>query len=479
MASEPSPEDHGIPSAALVALIDTLERSGLDPHALHVSRRGADGQWTTVFERAWQPYSAEHPSLVYSVSKTFTSLAIGLLEAEGALSLDDSVGDLLHLPNPNGLTVRHLLTMNSGHSPEQIDALEFDVRRLLTVPTASVPGTRFAYNSDATFALSCIVTALTGERLTDYLRPRLLDPLGIGRRWMKPARSVEQGFSGFHLTVGDIARVSTLLADDGERGGEQVVPASYVAELSQPWSDTSDTEEARADAAVNDWGLGYGYQVWRSSTGFRLDGAYGQFGIVVPDRGIVIAYQGSTLDTQSTLRAFWALIDAVSDVPLQPDEAAVAALDDRASDLDSWTSRSLFTPAPDGGVDTTGWHLDDADDGWRLTLPVGDTIAVGAGRWAHARVAVLETRDAGDPVVDSPPVEAGTHAIVAARGEEHDDGVLVHLIATSSPHRLLLRRGADGSLRAAWHTVPLQGRTFAELSTPEWVGERAEVGVGA
>lgn len=474
-----TPESHGIPSAAIEQLIDDLERQGLDPHALQISRRGDDGGWTDVFTCAWQPFSAPQPALVYSVSKTFTSLAIGLLASEERLTLDDSVGDLLGLPNPHGLTVRHLLTMNTGHDPAQIDALGFDVRALLTVPPAATPGTSFAYNSDATYALSCIVTALTGERLTDYLRPRLLDPLGIGERWMKPARGVEQGFSGFHLTVGDIARVATMLADGGRFGGAQVVPAEYVTELSHPWSDTRDP--AQPDDTDNDWGLGYGFQVWRSRVGFRLDGAYGQFGIVDAARGIVIAYQGSTLDTQSTLRSFWRLLDAVSDAPATGDvdasprtDGPAAALADRAAALDSWSARDLLRPDPAITIPADGWRLVESATGWSLVFPETDTleavsIPVGDATWERSTLVLPAPPDGGDAVVSSPPVDDATHVAVAARGARVADGILVHLVVPTSPHRMIVRSDATGSLQAHWHTVPLQGPMLSTLAVPEWV----------
>jgi len=463
-----SPEEFGIPSEAVIDLIDTLERRGLDPHALLVARRDADG-WHDAVSCAWRPFDMEQPALVYSVSKTFTSLAIGLLIGEQRLTADDSVGELLGLPNPHGLTVRHLLTMNTGHSPEQIEALRFDVRALLTVPPAASPGTRFAYNSDATFALSCIVTALTGERLTDYLRPRLLDPLGIGRRWMKPARGLEQGFSGFHITVGEIARVAQLLADGGRLGERQLVPAEYIEELSRPWSDTRDP--AQPENVVDDWGLGYGYQVWRSTHGFRLDGAYGQFGLVLPERGIVIAYQGSALATQQTLSAFWRFVDTIGDAPAAtpaPDAVADTA-SRRLATLDTWSFRGTLAVDRNVDVDTTDWSLTDSEGGWTLDIPALGGVAVGSDEWAHTTVRAVALADPGGAVVESPPVEEGTHVAIAARGERDADGVLVHLVMPTSPHRMIVRADSAGAVHAGWHTVPLQGPSIATLAVPAWV----------
>lgn len=111
----PSPEAHGIPSAAVLGLLDALEDGGLDPHGLVVARAGVP-----VVEASWAPHDAPLPGLVYSVSKTFTALAVGHLVAEGRLAVDDLVGEALGLPDPTGLTVRHLLTMSTGHTSQQL-----------------------------------------------------------------------------------------------------------------------------------------------------------------------------------------------------------------------------------------------------------------------------------------------------------------------------------------------------------------------
>lgn len=471
----------GIPSAAVSALIDSLSAEGLDPHTLAIARRGE-----ILATHSWAPWAIDLPALSYSSSKTFTALAIGLLEAEGRLSLDDAAGSHLGLPDPHGITVRHLLTMNTGHSQAQADAFDFDVRTLLSTPPAAAPGTSFAYNSDATYALSCIVTALTGERLTDYLRPRLLDPLGIGRRWMKPARGIEQGASGFHLTVGDLARVGMLLAGGGRFGDAQLVPAAYIDELARPWSDTRDTTQP--SDPENDWAYGYGYQVWRGRRGFRVDGAYGQFAVVLPEHDLVIAYQGATLDTTRTMRAFWRFVEAVevadAATPDAPDAAvAVDATGETGIDVpapeqgDAWASRDRLELAPDGDRDASGILLDDADAGWSLTLPAHITggastaIPVGADDWIRTVLDLPAPPDDAAPVVTGPPVETGTHVVVAARGTADADGILVHVVVASSPHRLIVRRAADGLLTAGWHTVPLRGGTLATVAVPRWLAD--------
>jgi len=483
LSSRPLPRrtlvELGIPEAAVLALAERLAAEGLDPHALLVARHGE-----VAFETAWAPYRLERPALVYSASKTYTSLAIGFLADEGRLRLDDSAGIAVGEDNPHGITVRHLLTMNTGHSAEQIDRIGADPLVLLREAPAFAPGTHFAYNSPATHTLSAIVTALTGEPLTTYLRPRLLDPLGIGERWMSPYGGIEHGASGFHLTVDDLARTAIMLGAGGAFDGVQVAPAWYVEELSRPWSETAAFDgPVAADGEVNDWAVGYGYQVWRGRHGFRLDGAAGQFGLVLPEHDLVIAYQGATLDTQATLRAFWAFVAAVevADAAGGADAATggavtggavtggavtggavtggavtgsavtgsavtAPAVTAGAVPRDAWTARDRLAVSAEPFA-SAGLVLDDTADGWSLVLPDVGTLPV-APFWQEVAVE--------GPASDGAP--GATHLRLATRGERRDDGtVLVHVVDTTSPHRAIIRRAASGAVDAGWHVPPLGG----------------------
>lgn len=468
------PEALGIPSAALVALADRLEREGLDPHALLVARGGE-----VAFETAWAPYTLDRPALVYSASKTYTSLAIGFLADEGRIGLDDDAATLLGVPGGHGITVRHLLTMNTGHTAAQLDALGDGWDDLLAAPPERAPGTHFAYNSPATYTLSRIVTAVTGERLTAYLRPRLLDPLGIGDRFMTPIGPVDMGASGYHLTVEDLARTATMLGAGGAFAGAQVAPAWYVDELSRPWSVTADFDGPQAaEDEVNDWALGYGYQVWRGLHGFRLDGAAGQFGLVLPEHDLVIAYQGATLDTQATLRAFWAFVDAVE--PLDAADAsggavstvaaaasAPAAATARAATphqtRDSWDARALLQIMPEAPFDADGLALTDTDGGWLLALPGAGELAVGT-EWRQS-VSRKQAEPGAEPLSAPEMIDPACfrdtdpdRLTLATRGETRADGsVLIHVVDTTSPHRAIVRRDAGGAVQAGWHIPPLWG----------------------
>ena len=444
---------------ALLDLVDALEGAGLDPHALVVARDGA-----VLARAAWAPYATDRAALVYSVSKSVTALAVLLLAHEGRLGLDDPVHRHVDLPNPHGITLRQLLTMTTGHSREQTLAMPVDPRVLLTTAPAHPVGTRFAYSSPATATLARVVAAVAGAQPSVYLRPRLLDPVGVGPRWWTPLDGVEQGFSGLHLTVEDQVRLGTALA-----GGSTVLPASLVTTVATTFVPTVATGAhdagAEPDPTAPDWARGYGYGVWASRHGFRMDGAYGQFTLVVPETGVVVAYQGATTDTQRTLDALWRLVEAAGDQDAgDPDAVGVPTPWHR----DSWDARDRLVPAGGSdatGPDSTGWSLTDrGPDAWRLTIPPaaaepGGSLDVDAHRWTRG----VLTPVAGDGVVP-----------VAARAERRPDGTVVaHLVCTASPHRLLLTRSPAGELRADWRTAPLWRPALSTLLVPAWVSEPA------
>ncbi|GIG36278.1 serine hydrolase domain-containing protein [Cellulomonas pakistanensis] len=462
----------GLGAGVLDGVLDALE--GLDPHALVVARHG------TVLARAtWAPYDASRAALVYSVSKSVTALAVLLLESEGRLSLADPVDRHLDLPNPHGITLRHLLTMTTGHSREQTSVMPVDPAVLLTTTPAFPVGSRFAYSSPATCTLGRVVHAVAGAQPTEYLRPRLLEPLGIGARWWRALDEVEQGFSGLHLTVDDQARLGMALAAGGlASDGTRVLPVSVVEALASGFVPTAGTfvadhEGAEPDTADDDWALGYGYGVWRSRHGYRMDGAYGQFTLVVPETGVVVAYQGAATDTQRVLDVLWGLVAAAgSSDPSDASDAGASVVE-----RDSWATRDRYVASDAPALDVAGWTLADAEDaGWRLVVPAADgqpggVVELHPDAWTRGSLAL----GSGDAASGAPsdPVPYGV-VPVAARAERLPDGsVRAHVVATASPHRLLLTRAADGGLSARWHTAPLWQPTLATLLVPPLVAAPA------
>ncbi|MBE2269169.1 MAG: serine hydrolase [Anaerolinea sp.] len=206
-----TPEAQGIPSAAISAFIEAVERQVDAMHSFILVRHGV-----VVAEGWWTPYRPTDPHSLYSLSKSFTSTAVGLLIAEGRLSLDDLVLDFFPEDAPadpsdnlKAMRVRHLLSMSTGHTTEPFSVMDqFPdktwVELFLLHPVEHAPGTHFLYNSHATYMLSAIVQKITGGRLLKYLKPRLLDPLGIrGAKWERSPQGIDTGGWGLSITTRD------------------------------------------------------------------------------------------------------------------------------------------------------------------------------------------------------------------------------------------------------------------------------------
>ena len=265
----------------------------------------------------------EEPHVLWSVSKTFTSAAVGLAISEGLLSLDDKLISFFpdDLPdtlseNLRKVTIRHLLTMNCGHDsePSRNDKTQSWVKTFLAWPVEHEPGTYYCYNSMGTYMLSAIVQKVTGQKVVDYLQPRLFDPLGIDApRWDESPEGINCGGWGLYLKTEDMAKMGQLLLQKGKWNGRQVLPADYIAEATraqvpcQPAGLRADkVAESGLTPENSDWVLGYGYQVWRCRhNAYRADGANGQYIIVIPEKDAVVVNTADLRDLQAELNLVW------------------------------------------------------------------------------------------------------------------------------------------------------------------------------
>ena len=303
-----TPADQQVDPAAILGFLDAVEdHPAVEMHSLMVVRHGH-----VVAEGWWAPYSAGRPQLLYSLSKMFTSTAAAFAQAEGLLELDDAVvshfGEFdaeITDPRSRAVKIRHVASMASGHDREMLgEALARDpvepVRGFLLVPPDHEPGTVFAYSQPCTYALASIIQRNAGMPLTRYLRPRLFDPLGIGPvGWHTFPPGREQGFSGLHARTEDIAKLGLLYLQRGRWNGSQLIPGPWVAEATS-------TQVANPDGWEPDWQQGYGFQFWMARHGYRGDGAFGQFCVILPEHETVIVTTAYTLEMQAVLDAMWA-----------------------------------------------------------------------------------------------------------------------------------------------------------------------------
>src|SRR5205085_3684590 len=185
----------------------------------------------------WAPYDAEAPHSLYSLSKSFTSTAVGLAVSEDKLSLDDPVlkffpDDAPAEPSNNlkAMRVSDLIRMSTGQQSEPArKATEPWVKTFLAHPVPFKPGTHFLYNTSATYMLSAAVQKATGQTVLDFLRPRLFDPLEIeGPTWEASPQGVSAGGFGLSVRTEDIAKFGQLYLRKGKWQGKQLVPESWV-----------------------------------------------------------------------------------------------------------------------------------------------------------------------------------------------------------------------------------------------------------
>jgi CubicO group peptidase (beta-lactamase class C family) len=331
-----TPEAQGISSAALLAFIEALERIP-EMHSLMLLRHGC-----VAAEGWWSPYGPTRPHMLFSLSKSFTSTAVGLAVAEGRLSVEDLL--LTFFPDevpPEGpdanlakMRIRHLLSMSTGHDKDTTEQLRANpdgdwIKAFLALPVKHAPGTHFVYNSGASFMLAAVVQKLTGMKLVDYLKPRLFDPLGIeNAAWETSPQGINFGGWGLSVKTEDIARFGQLYLQKGMCEGARI--------LSEAWVEEATSKQVMNGKKPNsDWEQGYGYQFWRCRHGaYRADGAFGQYCVVLPAQDAVLVITSAVDDMQAVLNVVWQhLLPALGPAPLPEDTAAQARLADKLSGL--------------------------------------------------------------------------------------------------------------------------------------------------
>ena len=298
-----SPEAQGVSSAAVLAFIEAADQEIDALHSVMIIRHGQ-----VITEGWWTPYAEQSPHMLFSLSKSFTSTAVGLAISEGKFSLDDPI--LKFFPesapespsaNLRAMRVRDLLRMNTGQETEPARPKDQSWKAsFLQHPVRFKPGTHFLYNTSATYMLSAIVQKTTGQTVLDYLRPRLFDPLGIPNpTWDLSPEGISTGGFGLKIRTEDIARLGILYLQKGQWQGRQIVPAAWVEAATS-------LQTSNGSSPDSDWDQGYGYQFWRCRNGaFRGDGAYGQYCIVMPEPDTVVAITSGVRDMQSVLNLVW------------------------------------------------------------------------------------------------------------------------------------------------------------------------------
>jgi CubicO group peptidase (beta-lactamase class C family) len=249
---------------------------------------------------AGHDFTEEKRINLWSVSKTFTSMGIGIAEDEGYFKLTDKLSLYFHTPAErwwDQLTIHDLLCMGTGQNKSSFTEALNEGKSLDNIeemffkePIIHKPGTHFLYDNAVTYMLSRLISVCTGDCLNDFLCPRIYEPLGIEDvEWEKDINGVNFGCAGLYLSAHEVSKAGQLWLDEGKWGDTRLVPQEYIKKASMKQIDTSDFHEPFATA---DHKSGYGYQVWMNSYpgSYRMDGLYGQYVVIIPEKKAVITF---------------------------------------------------------------------------------------------------------------------------------------------------------------------------------------------
>ena len=317
-----TPEEQGVPSKALIALFDSLHALPLtDMHAVVVMRHGK-----VIGEMYPKPYAPEYRHTMYSCSKTFVGIAVGLAIEDNRLRLDDRVAAIFPELLPDSvskdladMTVRHLLTMASGVKPDwnmRSRGKEW-IRTFLSKPVKD-PGTQYAYDSMVSYMLAAVVQKVTGKKLTEYLQERVFTPMNVTEwAWEESPEGVNTGGWGVHIQPESLAKFGQLILNEGRWEGKQLVSAEWIREMCKKHRETG--REV------------YGYHIWHCGGhdgAVRADGALGQYVISVLDKDMVVVMTEATLGNgRDQRRLIWdVLLPHIQDEPLPANKKDYQAL---------------------------------------------------------------------------------------------------------------------------------------------------------
>ena len=373
-----TPESVGISSDNIQRLIDTmcLHEPGQETHGFTIIRHNK-----IVAEGNFAPFGTE-AHVIHSCSKAFTATAIGFAQQEGLLNIDDPIIKYLEeyappkaerAPELERLTIRHLLTMTNGISENLFLRPYSEIlpkklkQRFMAGKFGCEPGTRFKYDNTNSYMMAEIIKSLTGYDPIEYLRPRLLDKLGISPFYERDFDGMFVGYGTIRLTREELARLGRFYLDGCVWEGERLLSEEWAKEATRfhiaTGAQTSTPDLDKAEVKPTDWNQGYAYHLWRGQqNSFRFCGAYGQVCACYPDKDIIFCVNSGHTDViQDVFDSFYKNIYFKLEDRLPENDTAVAALRARCENLSlpaQFSAPSALVPA----VNHKTWAIDCEED---------------------------------------------------------------------------------------------------------------------
>lgn len=370
------PEDRGIPARAVADFERRLTESRVRMHGFLMLSGGRP-----IAERYWPPFGADTNHRMYSVTKSFTALAVGLLIGEGRIALTDRICKYFpdKLP-PNGAhpwlwetTVEDMLTMRTCHGATTYKTYGGDwVESFFRVPPDHIPGTIFAYDTSSSHVLAALTERLTGMDMLDYLRRGALGELGFSQNSfiLKDPYGVSQGGTGLMCTLRDAARAAYLCLHAGQYGGRQLIPRDFMLRA------LSNHVPTDLQPSLDEQ-FGYGYFFWMPrKPGFVMYGMGGQLALCFPEADFCLVTMADTIGYPEGLRLIYDSFYA----SVWPYIATAPAPAERAPGPALLRGRYTFYPNDMGWkwleADTERGELRFETAGGAFTLGFGDGVFV-------------------------------------------------------------------------------------------------------
>lgn len=445
--------------------VDLMIRGWRD-HALELHELVLVRHGKLLTTATWAPWRADVPKLVHSVSKTLVGMAVGLCVGDGLLTVDDAASSFFPeiaelAPGTEQITVHHLLSMTTGHTTDTLGGMwtrppeDWWEGFFAQAPQQAV-GSLHIYHNGASTVLAEIVRRASGRRLVDLLDERLVQPMGMPPLvWKCDGAGREIGFSGAFLLTEQIAAFAELLRCDGVWQGTRLLP--------EGWAGLQTSMHTPTGASVNPHALqGYGYQLWGDLDGFRLDGAAGQYGLVLPDRELVVGIAAGESPTQPILDTLYAQLLPALDVasvaaPLLVDDLQIPVAQGEP------VGHAVVTRGAPSVVDKaatgTSWYYPSISDvalskdlvvsftceGEDLSLPCGNTT------WLESQLTWAD----------------GRHVLASARAVAVGDDVVVDVAFLESPYRLTFTLLPDGTATMRFNAAVVHPDGLAGLGAAQ------------
>lgn len=297
-----SPSKVGIPEDKIKEFLTYLELQDVRLDSVMMIYHG-----DVLYEQYFGDCAMNKNHPMYSVGKSLTAIAIGLLIEEGKLQLEDEICSYFQDRLPaggvhryiSGMTIQNLLTMTTAHKSTTYKRYDGDwVESFFNVEPAHRPGTLFSYDTSATHVLSALVHRVSGMDLYSYLRHKILDRIGFSKdaTWELDAAGIVRGGDGLSCTTRDLAAVAQLLMSYGEYEGKQLISREFVRDMTHTCISTK-------HCTAYDEQFGYGYQIWGNRDGgFTLYGIGGQLAVCFPKRDFILVTNADLVERSKDVK---------------------------------------------------------------------------------------------------------------------------------------------------------------------------------